>query len=43
MKILVTMRMNDTRKQRLLSSAGDADLLFLPSREVTDVFDSMSA
>ena len=36
MKILVTMRMNETRKQRLLSSAGDADLLFLPSREVTD-------
>ena len=35
--ILVTLHIDDSQKQKLLNAAGgSADLLFLPSREVTD-------
>lgn len=34
--ILVTLNLDAARKQKLAASAGDADLVFLPSREVTD-------
>lgn len=35
-KILVTLPLDASQKQKLTASAGDADLLFLPSSEVTD-------
>ena len=36
MEILVTLHIDTSQKQKLIAAAGNAELLFLPSREVTD-------
>ncbi len=36
MEILVTLHIDTSQKQKLIDAAGNAELLFLPSREVTD-------
>ena len=36
MEILVTLHIDTSQKQKLIAAAGNAELLFLPSREVAD-------